>query len=167
MAKGQNETCHQHVLLCFAFFFFGLAHVLQKFPGLGLNSGPSCDDARSVTARPPGSSTCFSFDVQHEWSVLMARQCFAQILEKRWDQKNPSFPKLKCTSHMPAAPAWRLGRCLSVWEAGEGGAVAGRTWSCLSAFTVLTPRLLWAFGGRGPSVSGLCPVLLVPWGPRL
>jgi len=54
------------VLSLFLFLFvFGHTCGTQNFPGQGLNLHHSSDNARSLTARPPGNSTkCLSFIVK-------------------------------------------------------------------------------------------------------
>ena len=43
-------------------YFFGHSHGMQKFLGQGSNPGHSSDNARSLTAQPPGNSlSCLKF----------------------------------------------------------------------------------------------------------
>jgi len=44
------------IVLGFYFYFFGLAHGMQKFLGLGWNPSHSSDNTESLTTRPIGNS---------------------------------------------------------------------------------------------------------------
>ena len=87
------------------FLFWGFGHIcdMRKFPGLGSNLSHSCDNAQSLTTRPPGNS----------WiTVLIRHHLTLALTSQPWPFKISNWEMQVFTENIPPTPLPSSNPCL-------------------------------------------------------